>query len=68
LHVAALEIFAGVEMGVVFPVGPVGAEPHVARMASFPPVLAPIGLDAVGAPVGLDAVGTTAGTEPHDLS
>jgi hypothetical protein len=59
LHAAALEIFAGVERGVAFPVGPVGAEPQVARMASFPPVLVPVGLDAVG---------TTAGTEPHDLS
>lgn len=57
MHAAALEIFTGVERGLAFPVGPVGAEPQVARTESFWPfgvvlgVLAPPAFDSLLAPV-----------------
>lgn len=73
-------MFAGVAIGLAFPVGPVGAAPQVLRTASFgaplfeplfDPVLLPVLeelLDPVATPVGFEVVGTTSGTEVHALS
>ena len=49
-------MFAGVEIGLAFPVGPAGAAPQVSRTASLCPLLPPVGfvepiLDPVLEPV-----------------